>query len=144
MRFYTFFAFCFGLTGTLLELLSVPTLLNLGISGLCAFVFGWIAAWSFKRLYKNALSADVGIKRYIGLEARVLLPVAPNKRGKIVIQTPAGRVELPAETRDSGRFEPDDVVLIAHIDEGIANITSLTTTTSSSDSVRARPPQQST
>jgi hypothetical protein len=124
MRFYTFFSFAFGLSGTIMSLFSVPVYVVFGCSFFVAFGIGWLAAWTFRALYRDVVSGDVGLQRYVGQEARVLLPVQSGQRGKIVLQTPMGSIELPAETRDDGAFAPQDVVLIAHIDHGVANITS--------------------
>ena len=86
---------------------------------------GWLAAWSFRQLHKDTVSGDVGVQRFVGHEAKVLLPIRPGKRGKIVLDSPMGQIELPAETNDAHPFSPGTHVLVAHIDNGVANVTSL-------------------
>ena len=125
MRFYTFFTFAFGLGGTIMTWFGVPSILTLGISAVVGFVLGWLAAWSFRKLYRDTVTGDVGVQRFVGQEARVLLPVRLERRGKIVLDSPMGQIELPAETGDDRSFSPGDRVLVAHIDEGVANITSI-------------------
>lgn len=125
MRFYTFFTFSFGLSGTIMSLFSVPWLPNLLISVSVAIALGWLAAWSFRQLYQDTVSGDVGVQRFVGHEAKVLLPIRPGKRGKIVLDSPMGQIELPAETNDAHPFSPGTHVLVAHIDNGVANVTSL-------------------
>ena len=125
MRFYTFFTFAFGLGGTIMSLFGVPWILTLAISFVVGFALGWLAAWSFRKLYRDTVTGDVGVQRFVGQEARVLLPVRAERRGKIVLDSPMGQIELPAETGDKQSFSPGDRVLVAHIDGGVANITSI-------------------
>jgi len=125
MRFYTFFTFSFGLGGTIMWMFGVPWLATLGISFFFAVLLGWLAAWSFRKLYSDTVTGDVGVQRFVGQEARVLLPIRTQKRGKIVLESPMGQIELPAETNDDQTFEPGSRVLVAHIDHGIANVTSI-------------------
>lgn len=125
MRFYTFFTFAFGLGGTLMSMFGVPWLATLSISSVFAFLLGWLAAWGFRQLYRDTVTGDVGVQRFVGQEARVLLPIRAQKRGKIVLDSPMGQIELPAETNDDQSFPPGSRVLVAHIDHGIANVTSI-------------------
>jgi hypothetical protein len=125
MRFWTFFAASFGLTGLLLTLLGVPTLLTALIALPNGAAIGTGAAWFFKRLKGGQVTADVGLERFVGSEAKVLLPIRPGDTGKIMIATMAGRFEMPARSRDAGTLEPGARVLVAHVDNGIADVTSL-------------------
>lgn len=125
MRFYTFFMFAFGLGGTIMSMFDVPWLATLSISFVFAFLLGWLAAWGFRQLYRDTVTGDVGVQRFVGQEARVLLPIRAQKRGKIVLDSPMGQIELPAETNDDQAFAPGSRVLVAHIDHGIANVTSI-------------------
>jgi len=125
MRFYTFATFSFGLAGLIMTAFGVPTLLTLGISMAMAVCFGWLIAWGFKKAYSEIVTGEVGVQHHVGAEARVLLAIGADKRGKIVLKTPAGRLELFAETHDDVRFLPGETVLIAHIDHGVANVTSI-------------------
>lgn len=125
LRFWTFALASFGLTGTLLHLLVGLAAIVLPVALLTGLVVGTTSAWVFRRLKRDTVTAEVGLKQYIGAEARVLLPIRPGSLGKICIETLAGRVELLARTGDDRPIERGERVLVAHIDEGTADVTSL-------------------
>ena len=84
------------------------------------------AAYLFRFLKRDKVSGEVGLKRFVGVEGRVLLPVRPSGGGKIVIETLADRVELPARSRDSKTLEVGSAVLVAHIcKDGVADVTAI-------------------
>jgi len=124
-RFFTFGFFTFGLTGTLLTLLSVPVVVTAAFAAIVGGTLGFAVARVFRHLTRDTVTADVGLRRFVGTEARVLLPVRPGGVGKIVIETLAGRVELPARTRDRRAIAPGSTVLIAHVANGEADVTAL-------------------
>lgn len=125
LRFWTFALASFGMTGTLLHLLIgtmaivFPTSLAAGVS------IGTFAAWTFKRLKTETVSADTGLQQYVGAEARVLIPVTATRPGKIVIDSLAGQIELRATTKDDKPLERGQRVLVAYIDGADADVTSL-------------------
>jgi hypothetical protein len=73
------------------------------------------------------VTASVGLKQFVGREARVLLPVAPGDLGKIVIDSPQGQLELAARTQDSAAIPRGALVLITDVNDGTANVTSMPT-----------------
>ncbi len=119
LRFWTIFLGLFGLTGaplTLLELAApIPAAIAVGVAG--------VLARCLSPLFRET-SADVGLARLVGSEARVLLPVGASA-GKVVIQTLADRIELPARSDDGGRIEQGARVLVAFIEDGVAAVISL-------------------
>jgi len=144
MRFYTFATFALGLGGLIMTAFGVPTLLTLGISVAMAVVVGWLAALAFRKAYSDTVSGAVSVQQHVGAEARVLLAITSEKRGKVVLKTAAGRLELFAETHDDHTFNPGETVLIAHIDHGIANVTSLNhrqSTTTQEEDAPSPPPR---
>lgn len=126
VRFWTFFAASFGATGLALSLVGpgepwtglISTPFGLGI--------GYAAALAFRRVQGDQVSGDVGLGRYVGLEAKVIVPVRPGEVGKIAVDALSGRLELPARTRDGKVLEHGATVLIADIDHGTADVTGLT------------------
>lgn len=125
LRFWTFAMGAFGLSGTLLTLLSVPSTTVLLLAGFLGMGIGWAAFRVFRWLTRESVSGEVDVRRFIGQEARVLLPVYPDIEGKIVLQTLADRVELVARTRDGSTIERGSQVLIANIEDGVADVTKL-------------------
>jgi len=125
LRFWTFGLASFGLTGVLLSLLmvaDVPTLVSAVVAG---GGIGTGAAWFFQRIKTDSVSGETGYERYAGEEAKVVLPVRPGAMGKIVVQTLVGRVEMLATTRDANPIERGDKVLIAHVRNGVADVSRL-------------------
>ena len=127
MRFFTFGSFAFGLAGTLLTIVGAPWLLVFGLSVALGGGLGLVAARLFRHLTRDTVTADVGLRQFVGQEARVLLPVRPDGIGKIVIDTMAGQLELPARTGDKVAIPRGSRVLIADIDDGTADVTSIPT-----------------
>jgi len=125
MRFWTFFTALFGLAGTLLTLLSVPTLITVLAAVLIGGTLGTGVAYGFRVLKKQQISGETSLARYVGEEARVLIPIRPGARGKIVIEAMAGRVEIMASTRDAETIPIGSTVIIANFEDGVADVTSL-------------------
>ena len=125
MRFWTFALATFGLTGTLLTLLSVPALITGVMAGVVGIGLGLGAARFFHALKKDSVTAEVSLSRFAGEEARVLLAVRPGGTGKIVLQTATGRVEMPATTRDSEALDIGATVIIASVRDGVADVSDL-------------------
>lgn len=144
MRFWTFGATAFGATGALLMLAGFTGLLALAFALPMGALCGTGAAWLFRYLKRNQVSADTGLSRLVGHEARVLLSVRPEGLGKVMVQSQGGRIELTARTGDSRPLPRGATVLIAHIDaDGVADVTSLDPAEKQSDSASdlAREPQ---
>ncbi|MBT3221737.1 MAG: hypothetical protein HN348_21880 [Proteobacteria bacterium] len=134
LRFWTFLVEAFGLTGALLTLIGVPSGITLTISLMTGSVLGYLAFMFFRHLTKETVTADIGLKQYVSSEAKVVVTVRPKSViGKIVVETMAGRVEIPANTRDKEPIRPGSIVLIANVDNnGVAHVTQLSPGASSS------------
>lgn len=118
LRFWTLFGLGFGLVGAPLTLLAVGPLLTLGVALATGAVLGR-ASWP---LFEES-SGEITISGLCGLEGRVLVPVSAVS-GKIVVQTLAHRVELPARS-DAGRLEAGARVLVAFVEDGVARVIGL-------------------
>ena len=125
MRFWTFGLATFGLTGTLLSMLSVPSQLTSILSILVGLSLGVGAARLFRALNRDEVSGTTELSRYVGEEARVVVPVRAGQPGKIAIQTMAGRVEMLATTRDQEPLGMGTTVIIASVENGIADVSRL-------------------
>ncbi len=138
MRFWTFGAAGFGLVGSVLHPFA-PWLVTLAAACFTGSVAGLGAAWFFRQLKVNTVTASVGLKQFVGREARVLLPVAPGEIGKIVIDDPQGQLELTARTQDHAAIRRGARVLITDVTDGTANVTSMPTLESTQ---QVRPPER--
>lgn len=137
LRFWTFFCASFGLTGVLLTLFGIGE----PITGLVSLPFGGLigygAAMVFLKLNTSQVSGDVGLERFVGTEAKVMLPIRPGDIGKITVQTMAGTFEMPARTRDAALIEPGRMVMIAGIADGVADVTDVPDITALTASARS-------
>lgn len=125
MRFWTFGTASFGLSGVLFTLLWVPAVLGAVVASALGLSIGTGAAWFFRRINKDTVSGDTTLYRFIGEEARVLLPIRPDGQGMIALDTMAGRVEMTATTRDTEMIPVGSRVIIASVREGEASVSLL-------------------
>jgi hypothetical protein len=127
MRFWTFGAMSFGLAGTLLTLMGVPAMLVLMVAMVAGSGMGIAAAWFFRALKGEEVSGDTSFERYTGEEARVVVGIRSDQPGKIAVHTLAGRVEMPATTRDVHPIAAGSVVIVASVRDGVADVSQLPT-----------------
>ncbi|TVQ91907.1 MAG: hypothetical protein EA397_08385 [Deltaproteobacteria bacterium] len=123
LRFWTFLITGVGLSGTLLTLGGAPLIVTLIVSIFIGVAAGWAAAMFFRYLLNEQVSAEIGLNHLVGREARVLLPVQPDRRGRILVSSAGGTVELTATTGDDRALERGEAVLIASIHDGVADVT---------------------
>jgi len=102
LRFWTFGAAFFGLTGLALEGLGlVGGLLAAAAAGGVGLVSGFVSTAVLRALSAKTTGALPDAASHIGREGRLLLPLAPGLRSKIRVRTPTGDAdfvaELPAE-----------------------------------------------
>ncbi|MEZ4323346.1 MAG: hypothetical protein R3F61_38130 [Myxococcota bacterium] len=135
MRFWTFGSAAFGFTGTVLTLGQLPWVLVLGLSMLFGSSIGTGAAYFFRALKKDSVSSHTTLKTYAGEDAQVLIPIGPDQRGKIAIDTPSGRVDMIATTRDAEPIARGSTVIVVSVRDGVADVSAL-------DSPRAAHVQQ--
>jgi hypothetical protein len=125
LRFWIFFLASFGLTGTLLSLVGFQEPLVGLISTPFGAAIGWGAAQVFRQIRTDQVTATTNLSTYAGLEAKVMVPVRPGDLGKISVSTLAGRVEMPAKSRDGTVLEAGATVLIASVVDGTADVTGI-------------------
>lgn len=125
MRFWTFGSAAFGFTGTALTLGSLSWVVTLVLALLFGTGTGTTAAYFFRALKKDQVTGTTTMRGYTGEEARVVLPIAPGGRGKIMVETPTGHLELLASTKDLVEIPVGATVLIAGIRNGEADVSAL-------------------
>jgi hypothetical protein len=123
LRFWTFALASFGLSGTLLHLLGVPVIIGAIASVAMGAGLGTGAAWVFRQLQLTQVSGNVGMFDVQGKEATVILPVGPNKMGKVRVMLDGQSVDLPAMTRADDLIERNEKALVVNVDDGVAHIT---------------------
>jgi membrane protein implicated in regulation of membrane protease activity len=108
MRFWTFFATFFGLTGLVLEGLELTA--NLWVARGLAIGVGYLSGWATVRILSHLAASEsgvaAGVDDYVGRSGEVLIRVAPGSLGKV-------RIELKGTTVDVLAIIEDDEVLEA-------------------------------
>jgi len=124
-RNITFFLAFFGLTGLILDFLTIPFFIALFSSiGMGAF------AWGFgHKLMKYLKSSETGegidIAELKGRNAIVSLPISKELKGKILIHTETSNFEIIARVSEvamKDHFNPRDEVLIIEINNNVAYV----------------------
>lgn len=125
LRFWTFATAAFGMIGLPLSLLMSSAVATAAFAGVGGITIGWGAAWSFRYLAQKPVSGETTTLRYVGQEAKVVLPIRPGAQGTIALQTYQGRLDLTAVSNDGRSLDVGDTVLIASMSGGVANVTRL-------------------
>jgi membrane protein implicated in regulation of membrane protease activity len=108
MRFWTFFATFFGLTGLVLEGLEFTSNVWLarGLAIGVGFLTGWATVKLIRHLAANESGVAAGVDDYVGRSGEVLIRIVPGSLGKV-------RIELKGTTVDVLAVMEDDDVLEA-------------------------------
>ncbi|MFV8755940.1 hypothetical protein ACNOYE_35765 [Nannocystaceae bacterium ST9] len=118
MRFWTFFATFFGLTGLVLEGLELTG--NLWVARGLAIGVGYLSGWGTVRLLRhlaaNESGVAAGVDDYVGRSGEVLLRIAPGSLGKVRIELKGTTVDVLAVSEDDV-LEPGSHALIVEMRE---------------------------
>ncbi|MCK6504547.1 hypothetical protein L6R53_14275 [Myxococcota bacterium] len=124
LRFWTFALATFGGAGALLDLLGFSDLVAAPSALATGLGVGLAVSWAFHRLRHERVTGDVGLRQVTGREGTLLLPVAPDKTGKVRVLIDGQDVDLPARTQDGRRLELREKVLVVSVRDGVAEVTS--------------------
>lgn len=125
LRFWSFAAAFFGLTGLILHLIGGPALAVAAplISGGVGIAAGLGASMAFRALARDTIGQVKGASALVGREGRLLLPVARGQRGKVRLSVPgSGHLDLLAESDDVTGLDAGAEVLIVEIRGNIAMV----------------------
>jgi len=123
LRFWSFGAAFFGLTGLILHLVGGAVLAVAApfISAGVGVAAGLGASIAFRTLARDTIGQVRGAAALVGREGRVLLPIARAQRGKVRMAVPGGgHVDLLAESDDDGVIEAGADVLIVDVRGNVA------------------------
>jgi membrane protein implicated in regulation of membrane protease activity len=99
MRFWTFFAAFFGLTGVILDGLDLAAeLVALVLAVAVGLATGWVAVTLLNRLSANDTGVAAGIDDYVGKSGEMLIAAGPGRLGKIRIELKGTTVDVLAES----------------------------------------------
>lgn len=127
LRFWTFFAAFFGLTGLVLDGADlVPgTAAPLVTAVLTGLVAGFVTVRVFRSLHRSESGAVVSAADYVGKTGRVLLGFSADELGKVRLEIGGTTVDLLAKTDEVVRFEPGDEALIVSLQDHTAFVARL-------------------
>lgn len=101
LRFWTFFAAFFGLTGVILDIGELATpWVSLGIAVGVGYVTGASTTRLIRKLRSERVDSSLSRDDCIGETARVVLPIAKGDPGKVRLDIKGRTVELTADTEE--------------------------------------------
>jgi membrane protein implicated in regulation of membrane protease activity len=123
IRFWTFLSFVFGLTGGLFTLAgSMGEWSALIVSAIFGLFSAIGATAALKKLSNRQISSGVRQEDYIGVTARVLLPMSGQKLGKIRVQLKGQAHDLQAVVDGDDEVQPKDEVMIVEVNDEVAKV----------------------
>lgn len=125
IRFWSYAALAFGLVGVALEYAAIPGWIGFSAAAGTGVSIGWMAAQVFRRVLRDQVTGETDVSAFAGREGVVVIAVRPGGRGKVAVEGPGGRVELPATTRDTRALDRGVRVLITQVSANTAEITSI-------------------
>lgn len=113
MRFWTFFAAFFGLTGIVLDGLDladpiVALVLAIGVG----FLTGWTAVTLIRRLSANDTGVAATVDDYVGKSGELLIAVGPQRLGKVRIELKGTTVDVLAESDDQSIARGEQALIV--------------------------------
>jgi membrane protein implicated in regulation of membrane protease activity len=121
LRFWTFFAAFFGLTGLVLDLgkLTGPWL-GLGLAASVGYLCGASMTAIVRRLRRERVDSSLSADDCVGETARVVLPVSSGRAGKIRLEIKGRTIELVAETDEESELAVGQSCMVYEIKDGHA------------------------
>lgn len=127
LRFWTFFAAFFGLTGLVfdgLDLLEGSTG-PLVVAIVVGIATGFATVWALRTLQRSGTGSVPTAEAYVGQTARVLLAFGSSELGKIRLELGGTTVDVLARTEDADRFGAGDEAMVVEMRQNTALVTRL-------------------
>lgn len=127
LRFWTFFAAFFGLTGLVLDGLNLVSgqVVPFGLATAMGIFTGYGAVSVLRYFASSETGAAADSADYVGKSARVMLPIATGTTGKVRLQLKGTTVDLLATSDEETSFAAGDEVLIIQMKETTAVVAGL-------------------
>jgi hypothetical protein len=125
LRFWSFFAFVFGLTGVVLDGLALTgsELLTLGLSLGMGALGGGGASAAIRAATRSEVGLVASASDYVGQTGRVLLAIGGEGPGKLRIELMGTTVDVLATTDDPEPIAAGDTALIVEMQGTVASVT---------------------
>lgn len=127
LRFWTFFAAFFGLTGLVLDGLDLveghvgPLLLSIGMGA----ITGFVTVAVMRSLARGTTGQVPTAEAYAGQTGRVILAFGPGELGKVRLELGGTTVDVLARTDELPRFRAGDQALVVEMQKNTAFVAHL-------------------
>lgn len=124
-KFYTFALTFFGLTGVIFSTFGLweSALGVFGLSSVTGLSAGMAMAYALFWLNQTGDSDAITERDYVGLNARVMLPVGGEKVGKVRLQIKGRTIEMPAKAADDDVvFDFNEECFVLGIEDGVVEV----------------------
>lgn len=122
LRFWTFFALGFGLSGSLLHFLSLASPLSTALlaagTGLASGLF---AALAFRLVGRSAANTVTAASQAVGRVGRVVVPCGRGLTGQVRVELGGGSVDLLASTEEES-IARGEAVLVEDVRDDVARV----------------------
>ncbi|HWM87954.1 MAG TPA: hypothetical protein VNO33_19000 [Kofleriaceae bacterium] len=127
LRFWTFFAAFFGLTGTAMTVLAAAGPIPIAVAAIAVgYTSGLVLTRAIRHLHTRSSDSSLAEADLIGSTALVLLPVGSGRTGKVRVHIKDRTVDLLAETQEEAELVTgENVLVIAVPREGHAMVARL-------------------
>lgn len=123
LRFWTYTAAGFGLTGSLLTWLgSLPAVGTAIAAGGTGLVAGLSMAYLMRAVKRGEASGQVRVSDYVGAEGTVMVAIAPGAVGKIRTRIRGEEIDLVAVTAGSDALARGEAIMIIEMDGAQARV----------------------
>jgi membrane protein implicated in regulation of membrane protease activity len=139
IRFWTFFACFFGVTGTILTVLGNGFIVTLLTSLGMGIATGWLAAYAMHKLSREQVSSGITEKDYVGLSGKVKISVKKGKQGSIRCFVKGSLVDVIAEADTEELIPIGEEVLIIEMNGAVAKVVPAPTSRSDDDEISSAP-----
>lgn len=124
LRFWVFFTTFFGLTGTVLDVITdTGKMTTLGLSILIGFITGFAAAYTIQVLKRTKTGVAFSVEQLAGHEGTVYLPLTHELKGKVKIDMGDHSREVIALNLEQGELCRGEKVLIVKYEDNVAYVT---------------------
>jgi membrane protein implicated in regulation of membrane protease activity len=123
LRFWTFTALGFGMSGTLLHFVasSTPPPVILAVAVAAGLASGVFAALVFRAVRSASAGTETRASLAVGRVGRVVVPCGRDVRGQVRIEIAGSSVDLVATT-DEDAIARGEAVLVEDLREGVAHV----------------------
>lgn len=124
VRFWTFFAAFFGLTGIVFEMFGLVPWgwLTAVLSVAMGTIAGGSAVMLVKRLANDQTNSAAKSSDYVGKTGRVMVGFGPGQVGKVRIEIKGSTIDVLAAPVEDGTFGTKDEVIVVEMDGNRAKV----------------------